>query len=334
MNLGILGAGYIASLMADTICKLNDAGDHTVQLYAIAARDGTRAQAFADRYGAERAYGSYEQMLSDPAVDFVYIATPHSHHYGHIRLCADYGKHILCEKSFTVNARQADDAIRYVRSKGLLVTEAIWTRYQPMRQIIQDTLASGVIGEPKMLTANLAYAITQNRRIVVPELAGGALLDVGVYGLNFAEMVFGRADGIQGSCVKNENGVDMADSITLTWKDGRTAVLAAAATAVSDRFGCIYGTKGYMMVENINNPQGLRVYDQDYRLVQSRSCPPQLTGYEYEVLETARSIQEGRLECPSMPHEETIHIMEMMDHLRAQMAIHYPCEDLAPSSQA
>ena len=127
MNLGILGAGRIAVLMADTIRKLNDSGDHTVKLYAVAARDLGRAQTFAMENGVERAFGSYEEMLRDPELDFVYIATPHSHHYQQIKLCADHGKHVLCEKAFTVNARQAQEALSYARARGVLVTEAIWT---------------------------------------------------------------------------------------------------------------------------------------------------------------------------------------------------------------
>ena len=116
MNLGILGAGRIAVLMADTIRKLNDSGDHTVKLYAVAARDLGRAQTFAMENGVERAFGSYEEMLRDPELDFVYIATPHSHHYQQIKLCADHGKHVLCEKAFTVNARQAQEALSYARA--------------------------------------------------------------------------------------------------------------------------------------------------------------------------------------------------------------------------
>lgn len=328
MKIGILGAGNIAGTMAHTIHLLRENGHPELELYAVGARDLSRAQAFAQANGVQKAFGSYEDLVSDPDLELVYIATPHSHHYRHIKLCADHGKHILCEKSFTVSARQAADAIRYARSKGVLVTEAIWTRYQPMRRMIQETLASGLIGEPRLLTANLGYFITGNHRIVVPELAGGALLDVGVYTLNFAEMVFGRPDALHALCTKNETGVDLTDSITLTWQDGRVANLTAAANAVSDRYGVIYGTEGYMMVENINNPQGLRVYDADNHLIRSLTCPAQLTGYEYEVLETVECIQNGLLECPSMPHAETIHMMEQMDHLRAQMGIRYPCEDI------
>lgn len=328
MKLGILGAGNIARVMAKTVRLLRENGHPEVELYAVGARDLGRAQSFAAENGVQKAFGSYEELLSDPALELVYIATPHSHHYGQIKLCADHGKHVLCEKAFTVNARQAEDALRYAGSKGVLVTEAIWTRYQPMRRLIRETLAEGGIGEPRLLTANLGYFITGNRRIVVPELAGGALLDVGVYTLNFAEMVFGAPDAVHGLCTKNENGVDLTDSITLTWQDGRVANLTAAANSVSDRYGVIYGTKGYMMVENINNPQGLRVYDAENRLVRSIQCPPQLTGYEYEVLETVDCIQKGLTECPSMPHAETIHMMEQMDHLRAQMGIRYPCEGI------
>ena len=328
MKLGILGAGRIAVTMSRTIRKMNESGDHTVELYAVAARELSRAQAFAAANGVKKAFGSYQAMLEDPALDLVYIATPHSHHYRHIKLCADYGKNILCEKAFTVTARQADDAIRYARAKGVLVTEAIWTRYQPMRRMIQEALDSGMIGTPRMITANLCYAITNKERIIRPELAGGALLDVGVYPLNFAEMVFGHADSIQGTCVKHETGVDMMDRITLTWRDGRSAILNAAIHCVSDRCGVVYGSKGFLVVDNINNPQGYRVYDDQYTLVAQEICPLQLTGYEYEVLETARCIQEGKKECPSMPHSETIHMMEVMDALRVQMGVRYPCEGL------
>lgn len=326
MKLGILGAGFIAHVMADTVLRMQAAGHGEVELYAVAAREEDRARDFARQYGMPCAFGSYEAMLQDPAVDFVYIATPHSHHYRHIRLCVDHGKPVLCEKAFTVNARQADDVLRRARARGVLVTEAIWTRYQPMRRMLDEVLQSGVIGRPQLLTANLGYAMTQNRRIVDPALAGGALLDVGVYALNFAEMVFGRADGVQGLCTKHETGVDLTDSITLTWADGRAAHLTAAANAVTDRYGAVYGTDGYLLVENINNPQKITVFDGHNRPVREIACPPQLTGYEYELLETVRCLEQGLVECPSMPHAETVHMMEVMDHLRAQMGIVYPCE--------
>ena len=129
--------------------------------------------------------------LADPQVDLVYIATPHSHHYLHAKMCLEAGKNVLCEKAFTVNADQARKLFALAKEKNLLITEAIWTRYMPSRKMIDDIISSGVIGEVTAVTANLNYAISEVERIRKPELAGGALLDVGVYTINFASMVLG-----------------------------------------------------------------------------------------------------------------------------------------------
>ena len=326
MRLGILGAGYIGGVMAKTVRMMNEAKIGDVQLYAVAARNLEKAQAFARENKVEKAFGSYEEMLCDPQLDLVYVATPHSHHFEHAKMCIEHKKAALVEKSFTVNAAQARELLALAEENNVLVTEAIWTRYQPMRHMINELLASGIIGAPRTVTANLSYAITHNERIVKPELAGGALLDVGVYTLNFAEMVFGRADEAHATAVISDLGVDVQNSMTLFWKDGRMAVLQSGTDAVSDRKGIIYCEKGFLIVENINNPQSAAVYDSDYQLIKEISCPPQQTGYEYEVLECAQALAEGKIECASMPHEETIHIMELMDKLRAQMGVRYPFE--------
>ena len=326
LHMAILGAGRIAATMAETINRMNQAGNHAVSLYAVAARDLERAQQFADTHGVERAYGSYEEMLQDQQVQLVYVATPHSHHYQHVMMCLEHGKHVLCEKAFAANAQQTREMLQRAKDKGLLLTEAIWTRYQPMREVISRVVNSGVIGEPRMLTANLGYEIMGKERIVEPALAGGALLDVGIYPLNFAEMVFGAPDQVHAVGVLSDKGVDLQDSMTLTWKDGKMAVLNAGANCVSDRMGVIYGARGFAVVENINNPQSITVYDAQYRQVEQHPCPAQLTGYEYEVLEAVRCIEAGALECPSMPHQDTVHMMELMDEIRHQMGVHYPFE--------
>lgn len=326
LHMAILGAGRIAVTMAETINRMNQAGNHAVSLYAVAARDLERAQQFADTHGVERAYGGYEEMLQDQQVQLVYVATPHSHHYQHVMMCLEHGKHVLCEKAFAANAQQAREMLQRAKDKGLLLTEAIWTRYQPMREIISQVVNSGVIGEPRMLTANLGYEIMGKERIVEPALAGGALLDVGIYPLNFAEMVFGAPDQVHAVGVLSDKGVDLQDSMTLMWKDGKMAVLNAGANCVSDRMGVIYGTRGFAVVENINNPQSITVYDAQYQQVEQHPCPAQLTGYEYEVVEAVRCIEAGVLECPSMPHQDTVHMMELMDEIRHQMGVHYPFE--------
>ena len=220
----------------------------------------------------------------------------------------------------------ASHLLDYAAEKKVFITEAIWTRYQPMREIISQVVNSGIIGEPRMLTANLGYEIMGKERIVEPALAGGALLDVGIYPLNFAEMVFGAPDQVHAVGVLSDKGVDLQDSMTLTWKDGKMAVLNAGANCVSDRLGVIYGTRGFAVVENINNPQSITVYDAQYQQAGQHPCPAQLTGYEYEVVEAARCIEAGALECPSMPHQDTVHMMELMDEIRHQMGVRYPFE--------
>ena len=190
MKIGILGAGRIAVILAETMNKMPE-----VECYGVASRDLEKAKVFAKEHGFQYAFGSYEDMLADPEVKLIYIATPHSHHYRHIKMCLDAGKHVLCEKSFTVNEKQAAEVFRMAKEKKLLLTEAIWTRYMPSRKIIDDLLAEKVIGDVRKMTANLNYPLLEKERIVKPELAGGALLDVGIYPLNFAYMHFG--DGVK-----------------------------------------------------------------------------------------------------------------------------------------
>ena len=326
IKLGIIGAGGIARKMSQTIRMMNESGNNKVQLYGIASRTPEKAQAFAAENGVEKAYGSYGELAADPDIGLIYIAVPHSHHLETAKLCLEHGKPLLVEKAFTANAQQAKELLTLAEKKDVFVTEAIWTRYQPMRRIINDKLASGVIGEPKMLSANLGKPISHKERIRRGELAGGVLLDMGVYALNFAEMVFGRAAGVTATCSKNELGMDMNDAYTLTFADGKIASLYASAESVLDSDGVIYGTEGYLRVRNINNPEAIFVYDKGNQLLQTIDAPAQLTGYEYEVEETADAIAAGLSECASMPHAETLHVMELMDEIRRQLSVVYPFE--------
>lgn len=322
MKIGILGAGKIAGTVAATLVQMRE-----MECWAVASRSMERAAEFASRFGFQKAYGSYEEMLADPAVELVYIATPHSHHFEHIMLCLANGKHVLCEKAFTMNADQAHRAAEEAEKRGLYLAEAIWTRYMPSRRIIDNVLASGAIGTPNTLTANLSYVIHDKARIASPELAGGALLDIGVYGLNFALMHFGTDIASIGSAVQmTDAGVDAMESITIVYNDSRMAVLTHSIYARSDRKGIIHGDKGYLVVENINNPQSVSVYDRNDNLVERYDVPTQISGYEYEFLEAERCIRAGRWQSESMPLAETVYVMEVMDDLRAQWGMVYPQE--------
>lgn len=316
----ILGAGNIARKMAVTM-----AGMEEVQTYAVASRSLERAQDFAAEYGFEKAYGSYEEMLCDEQVELVYIATPHSEHFENAKLCILHGKPVLCEKAFTANAWQAKELIRLAEEKRVFITEAIWTRYLPMLETIRRQLDSGIIGKPSMLTANLGYVIDQVPRIQQPGLAGGALLDLGVYPLNFALMVFGnRIRKISSVCTYTDTGVDEQNSMTLLYEDGRVAQLNSSILSVSDRRGVIYGSQGFMVIENINNYENLSIYNNRYEKIRQIDRPAQITGYEYEVRASLQALEEGRLECPQMPHEEIIRVMEMMDTMRKEWGVVYP----------
>lgn len=322
MNVGILGAGRIAVTMARTLNGMKEA-----ECYAVASRNLEKAQKFAVDNHVEKAYGSYEEMLSDENVDLVYVATPHSHHLEHAKLCISYGKPVLCEKSFTANAAQARELLDYAAEKKVFITEAIWTRYMPSRKMIDDIIASGELGEIKMLTANLGYELTDKDRMLRPDLAGGALLDVGVYILNFASMVLGDdVVKMTSECVKTDTGVDGQDAIILTYRDGKLAVLHTGMWADTEQYGIVYGTKGYLIACNINNIDVIRIYAPDRSLIREVKVPEQITGYEYEVLACKRALAAGELECGEMPHAETMRIMEWMDALRKEWGIVYPFE--------
>lgn len=207
------------------------------------------------------------------------------------------------------------------------MAEAIWTRYMPSRNMINELLDSGIIGKVSALTANLSYPISTKERIIKPELAGGALLDIGVYGLNFALMHFGTdIERMESSVQMTETGVDAMESITLFFKDGRMAVLTHDIYGRSDRKGIFYGEKGYMIVENINNPQSISVYDLSDQLIYHADVPEQISGYEYEMRECIHAVQAGKKESYSMPLSDTVMVMEKMDQLRAQWGLVYPQE--------
>lgn len=322
MKIGVLGAGNISHMVAPAMVALKE-----IECYAVASRDLGKARAFAEKFGFQKVYGSYEEMLRDPQVELVYIGTPHSHHYEHMMLCIEYGKSILCEKAFTINADQARKVKKAAAEKGIFVAEAIWPRYMPSRQIISDVMNSGIIGTPNTLTANLSYVIGQVPRIVQPELAGGALLDIGVYGINFALMHFGTdIERVESSVKMLSTGVDAMETITIFYKDGRMAVLTHSIWCRSDRKGIIHGDKGYLVVENINNPQSLAVYDTDDNLLATYDFSNQINGYEFQFAECAAALAEGKTEAPSMPMEDTVYVMEFMDNLRKQWDMVYPQE--------
>ena len=308
--------------MADTVNAMAD-----VTLYAVASRSLERAQKFADTYGAKVAYGSYEELAADENVDLIYVATPHSHHFEHMKLCIEHGKAVLCEKAFTKNAKEAREITELAREKKVLIAEAIWTRYMPSRQMINKVLEEKPVGEISVATCNLSYDIDHVERIVEPELCGGALLDIGVYGLNFLTMHLGKnVEKIDSSVIMTEKGIDCMENITMRI-DGKMGCTNHSIYARSDRKGIFQCEKGYIVVENINNPQSIHIFDDEDRLIKKIEVPAQISGYEYEVAECFDCLEKGLIECPSMPLDESIYMMEMMDRIRDSWGMKYPGEE-------
>lgn len=321
-KVGIIGAGWIAEKMAEALATLEDYCVH-----AIASRSIEKATEFAVRWNIPKAYGSYEEMVADKDVDLVYIATPHSHHYPHAMLALNAGKPVLVEKAFTANAAEAEELIETARSKGLFITEAIWTRYMPLSHKVKEIMESGIIGKPRVITATLCYMMEFKERILRPDLCGGALLDLGVYALNFARMYFGT-DIVRtvSNCHMGPTGIDLQECISLSYADGKMANLQAGALCLNDRQGIINGTEGYIRVDNINCPEVVEVY-RNYELVARHVKPEDMVnGYEYQVIEARRCIEAGLPESPMMPHQETLDIMKQMDGLRKEWGVVYPMD--------
>ena len=323
INFAVMGAGNIASTMADTVRKIRG-----VRCYAVASRSADKAAGFAAKHGFKKAYGSYEELVNDKKVSLIYVATPHSEHYANAKLCIEHGKSVIVEKPFCVNAGQARELFALAEEKHVFITEAMWTRYMPFAKTIREVIDSRVVGDPVMLSAELSYPIRGVQRLTDPMLAGGALLDLGVYPLTFASMFFGDDIArVKADCTFTPQHVDEQESITLVYKDGKMAVLRTSMLGTGDRRGVITFTKGYMVVENINNFESLTVYGSDYKKLARYKRPRQKTGYEYEIMACARAVREGWTECPELPHEETLRMMELLDEIRRQYRIVYPFEE-------
>ena len=322
MRVGIIGAGWIAEKAAITLNGLADC-----EAYAIASRSKEKAEAFAEKWKMRKAYGSYSELIADPSVDLVYVATPHSHHYDVTREALMAGKPCLVEKAFMANYRQAKEIVSLARERKVFLAEAIWTRYQPVVAMMRELIGSR-IGTPKLLTATLGYSMGDKPRIMRADLCGGALLDLGVYALNFVRMFF-DADilRITSQCVKSQTGMDLTNAMTLTLSNGVLCNLQSSAACVGDNIGVIAGTDGNLIIDNINNPQKITVNGPDRTYIETIPVPQQITGYEYQFVACRQALIDGLLEPKEMPLEETLYIMQLMDGLRKDWDVRYPMDE-------
>ena len=321
MRWGILSTGVIAKNFAQTAKAMGD----EVILYAVASRTMDKANEFADAYGIEKRYDSYEALANDPDVDIVYVATPHSRHYEDMKLLIKAGKHILCEKSFTANASQAQEIYALAKEKGVFVMEAFWTKLIPLYREIEAWIASGAIGEIRALTAQYGYTTAREARKFDAELAGGTLLDIGVYAVGFACMMLGYSfDDVQSQLIMNSQKTDATDAILLR-RGSAVAQLTCAIGSYIPLHAAVYGTKGWIDVPEFKNPQKATLYvDGQAPVVLER--PFEINGFEYEIREAMNCVREGKLESSLMTAEQSIAVMRIMDEIRRQNGLRFPFE--------
>lgn len=314
MKLGVIGLGRIADkVVGTTLSKMPE-----IELYAAGSRSLERAEAFKKKHGFEVAYGSYEELAADPKVDLVYICTPHSEHYENLKLCIKHKKNILCEKSFTLDAKQAEEIVQLAKQADVFLAEAIWPRYKKITAKITEVINSGIVGDVKFLNTNLFYPVTDKERIMKESLGGGAMLDLGVYVLNFALTHFGYdIEHVETSMKKTDTGVDESETMTLFYRNGRMASLSCGISSHSDRHAFFYGDKGYVYVDNVNTPSVLKVFNTSDELVYQYDDANEISGYEYEFRECAACLAAGKKESSMMPLEETVKVLKVMDQVRA-----------------
>ena len=323
LRVGIIGTGWIAEKAAITLRGLKEC-----EAYAVGSRTIERAEAFAKEWGIAKACGSYAELINDPDVDLVYVGTPHSHHYDVTKEALLAGKPCLVEKAFMANYRQAKEIVDLARERKVFLAEAIWTRYQPVVKMVRDLIDNGRIGTPRLVTATLGYSMGEKPRIMRPDLCGGALLDLGVYALNFVRMFFpAEIVSMESQCVKSKTGMDLTNAISIILADGVLCNLQSSAACVGDNIGVIAGTDGNLIIDNINNPQKITVNTHDREFVEDIHVPQQITGYEYQFLACRQALIDGLQEPGEMPLDETLCVMKLMDDLRQKWGVRYPMDD-------
>jgi predicted dehydrogenase len=321
---GILGTGKIAHKLAQDLKLVPEA-----QLVAV----GSRSQASADEFGAQydipNRHATYEGLANDPDVDVIYIATPHVYHKENSLLCLNAGKHVLCEKAFTINAHEAKEVITLARQKKLFIMDAIWSRFMPSMYELRRIIHEGIIGEVQAVTATFGFRAPSNPddRLLNPALGGGTLLDIGVYPIQLAFMVYGeKPQELISTAYIGQTGVDERTAIIFRYSGGRMANLSTSFTLQMSNDATIYGTKGYVHIHApFWHSQSLSLYvtGQNPHLI---SAPLTGFGYTHEIMEVHACLDKGQIESQWMPLDETLAIMETMDALRAQWGLKYPQE--------
>ena len=324
---GIIGCGGIAHTFASGLKALESG-----RLIAGASRNPLRAGEFASRHGLERPYTDYESLVADPDITAVYVATTHNFHYENARLCLDHGKHVLCEKPFTVNADQSRDLIELARKNNLFLMEALWTRFLPSIIRLLELLSEGVIGDVQTVYANfcLGKALPAEHRLRNIELAGGALLDLGIYPISMADIVFGRRPDriLSSATMDRETGVDECSCYFFEYENGQKAVLSASYSQSAPVEALVCGTQGFIRIPHFLGARELHIHrtGETPEILQFPYAEGE--NFKFEIAHAMECITSGQIDSKVMPLSKTQEVMETMDELRSQWNFSYPDERL------
>jgi predicted dehydrogenase len=323
MRWGILGLGGIAGAFAEGISVLPDA-----RVIACGSRSAEKSAAFGEKWDIPHRHTGYEALVADPDVDAIYVATPHPMHREHMLLALAHGKPVLSEKPFTVNAAETEEVMAAARQAKLLVMEGMWTRFLPHVRRAEELIAAGAIGEVRMLQADFAFRGGWNPegRLLNPALAGGGLLDVGVYTVSLAQLILGTPTAVTGLAHIGETGVDEQAGMVLAFPEGRLAVLSCGVRVSTPHDAYIFGTEGSIRMHAPwwrPSQLTLKVAGKPDELIETPSTG---NGFNYEAAEFERCLRAGLLESPLRPLAESLAVMRTLDALRAQWGLVYPME--------
>ena len=314
---GILGAARIAGKFAEGLKILPNA-----ERYAIAARSLERAEAFKEKYGFAKAYGSYKEMLADPELDIVYIATTNNLHFDHTMLCLEAGKAVLCEKPFASDLLQVKQMVNKSREKNVFLMEALWSRFIPSMIELKAQVENGAIGRPLLLQCNFGFIspFDPYNRIYNPELGGGSIPDIGIYPIFTAMYLFGKPESIEVVSVPAPTGTDWTTSVLFKHKKKEISMLASSFEMILDNEARVYGEGGYLKLHSMfHTPTRLSLRTNDRR---ETEIPLNLTGngYNYEAAEVMDCLDKGLIESPSLPHDFSIELMGVLDEIQRSIS--------------
>jgi predicted dehydrogenase len=320
---GILGTGWIARQMTA------DLAIHGSPVNAVGSRSQSTADAFATEFGIPVAHGSYEALVADPDVDVIYVATPHSSHVTDATLALEAGKHVLLEKPYTINAAEARAVAGLARDRGLVVLEAMWTRWMPHMIRLRELIAAGTLGDVRTVLADHDQKLSQDpsHRLQNPELGGGALLDLGIYPISFAWDVLGAPSTVHAISSPTPTGVDRQTAIVFGYADGQQAVMHTALDAAGPTRASVIGVDARVEIDSVwYTPTTMRVIDPDDNVIEEFDGRSEGRGMQFQAAALERIVASGALEDDILPPSESVAIMETLDQIRAQIGLRYPSE--------